>query len=319
MLRSSSLRRMTLPSSRLLDPATLAGIKDLRLVAKTVVEGFLSGLHVDPRPSAGAEFSQYRSYGPGDDPRRVDWRVYARSDRFFVREAETERDVTIRIVIDASASMAQGGGPGAAIGTGVKPGALSAFDYARFAAAALAYLVTHQGDALALHAVTAGGVVDVDDRRREHALKRSLDLLEDLEPAGEWPALDTLLPHVARRRGRQLVLLLSDLWERGDEIRKAVLALRALRHEVLVLHVLSRSDLAFPYEGDALFEDRESGEVLVGNADRLRAGYLARLETWLEDWKRTLLEAGVAYQLLPADEPLDQALRSFLQRRRLLP
>ena len=208
-----------------------------------------------------------------------------------------------------SASMAHGGGPGA----------LSAFDYARFAAAALAYLVTLQGDALALHAVTAGGVLDVDDRRREHALTRGLDLLESLEPAGEWPSLDALLPHVARRRGRQLVLLLSDLWERGDEIRKAVLALRAMRHEVLVLHVLSRSDLAFPFAGDAVFEDRETGAVLVGNADRLRAGYLERLDAWLEDWKRALLEGGVAYQLLPADEPLDQALRSFLQRRRLLP
>lgn len=300
---------MTLPASRLLDPSTLAGIKDLRLVAKTVVEGFLSGLHVDPRPSAGAEFSQYRSYGPGDDPRRVDWRVYARSDRFFVREAETERDVTIRIVVDASASMAHGDAPQA----------LSAFDYARFAAAALAYLVTLQGDALALHAVTGGGVVDVDDRRREHSLTRALDLLEGLSPAGDWPSFDELLPHVARRRGRQLVLILSDLWERGDEIRKAVVALRALRHEVLVLHVLSRSDLEFPHQGDALFEDRETGAVIVGNGDRLRAGYLARLETWLDDWKRALLEHGIAYQLLPTDEPLDQALRSFLQRRRLLP
>ncbi len=305
---------MTLPASRLLDPSTLAGIKDLRLVAKTVVEGFLSGLHVDPRPSAGAEFSQYRSYGPGDDPRRVDWRVYARSDRFFVREAETERDVTIRILVDASASMASGvgaAGPGGA--------SLSAFEYARFAAAALAYLITLQGDALALHAVSGGAVLDVDDRRREHALTRALDLLESLEPLGAWPSVDEVLPHLARRRGRQLVLVLSDLWERDDELRRTVLTLRALRHEVLVLHVMARADLEFPYAGDAVFEDRETGEAIAGNAERLRAGYLERLDVWLEDWRRVLLEHGVAYQRIATDEPLDQALRSFLQRRRLLP
>ena len=260
---------MTLPSSRLLNPATLAGIKDLRLVAKTVVEGFLSGLHVDPRPSAGAEFSQYRSYGPGDDPRRVDWRVYARSDRFFVREAETERDVTIRIVLDASASMGHGGVAGSA---------LSAFDYARFASAALAYLVTTQGDALALHAVTGGAVLDVDDRRREHSLTRALQLLENLTPAGAWPSIDDILPHVARRRGRQLVLVLSDLWEQTDELRRTVLTLRALRHEVLVLHVMSRADLEFPYDGDAVFEDRETGATVAGNGGGLRAGYLERLD-----------------------------------------
>ena len=307
---------MTLPASRLLDPSTLAGIKDLRLVAKTVVEGFLSGLHVDPRPSAGAEFSQYRSYGPGDDPRRVDWRVYARSDRFFVREAETERDVTIRILVDASASMASGASTGDAESGAA---ALSAFEYARFAAAALAYLITLQGDALALHAVAGGTVLDVDDRRREHALTRALDLLESLEPSGTWPTVDEVLPHLARRRGRQLVLVLSDLWDRDDELRRTVLTLRALRHEVLVLHVMARADLEFPFSGDAVFEDRETGEVIAGNAERLRAGYLERLDVWLEDWRRVLLEHGVAYQRIATDEPLDQALRSFLQRRRLLP
>ena len=118
---------MTLPASRFLEPATLSGIGDLRLVARTVVEGFLSGLHSDPRPAAGVEFSQYRTYEPGDDLRRVDWRAYARSDRFFVRESQVERAVQVRFLLDATASMGHQDGP------------LTKFDYARLLVASLAY------------------------------------------------------------------------------------------------------------------------------------------------------------------------------------
>ena len=149
---------MSLPASRLLEPATLAGIKDLRLIARTLVEGYLTGLHLDPRPAAGVEFSQYRSYEPGDDLRRVDWRAYARSDRFLVRESEVERDVNVRFLLDASASMAHRDGP------------LTKFDYARMLVASLAYLVDRQGDRITFHAARDGDTIDLPPSRRHRAL-----------------------------------------------------------------------------------------------------------------------------------------------------
>lgn len=295
-----------LGSSRLLDPSTLSGIRDLQLLARTVVEGFLSGLHLDRRPGVGAEFSQYRSYQPGDDPRRVDWRVFARSDRYYVRESEVERDVAVRFLLDASASMAHA------------DGSRTRFDYARFLVAALAYLVDRQGDRLAFNAAHAGSTVDLEERVRQRSLLRLLHLLERIEPAGRWPAWRLLGGRVARERGHELVVVVSDLHDEGGEILEALAHLKTLGREVLVLHLMTRDELEFPHSGDLLFEDMETGRTVRANADALRASYLARLEEDLAAWRRRLLDLGVAYELVPTDRPLDQALRSFLIRRRQL-
>jgi uncharacterized protein (DUF58 family) len=298
---------MTLPASRFLPPATLAGIQDLRLVARTVVEGYLSGLHADPRPSIGAEFHQYRAYEPGDDPRRVDWRAYARSDRFVVREAEAERDVTVRFLLDATASMAHGRPP------------LTKFDYARLLVAALAYLVDRQGDRLAFVALRDGAAAGMPPSRRGRALHHLLHLLERLQPSGRWPSWEALAGGMARARARELLVVVSDLHDVAGEVRAALAAMRALGHEVLVLHLLGRDEIDFPYEGDLIFEDLETGEAVAGDAAAMRAEYRRRLEREIEAWRLRLLPAGAAHELLPTDEPLDRALRSFLLRRLALP
>ena len=298
---------MTLPASRFLEPATLIGIQDLRLVARAVVEGFLSGLHADPRPAAGVEFNQYRTYEPGDDLRRVDWRAYARSDRFFVRESQVERDVTVRFVLDASASMAH------------RDGDLTKFDYARLLVACLAYLVDHQGDRIAFHAIQDRRSLDLPPERRNRTLLQLLDLLERLEPSGAWPSWRSLGEPMLRPRGRQLVVVVSDLYERDKEIREALEMLEALGHELLVFHLMGRNELEFTFVGDLLFEDLETGETVRGTAESMRRAYLDRLGRNLESWRRRLLEAGISYELLPLDRPLEGALRRFLLRRGRLP
>ena len=163
---------MALASSPLLPPATLHSIHDLRLVASTVVEGFLAGEHRDVRPGPGVEFQQYRSYQPGDDPRRLDWKLYARSGRFYTREAEVERDVTLRLVVDASGSMAY-----------AEEG-ISKLDLARYLAAALAFLADRQGDRVALHLLTDGLVLETPASLRGSALPRILHQLEQVGAAG---------------------------------------------------------------------------------------------------------------------------------------
>lgn len=291
------------PGHRFLDPDTLAAIGDLRLLARTVVEGFLAGEHPSPRPGPGVEFSQYRSYQPGDDPRRVDWTLFARTDRFYVRESEIEQDVTVRLVLDASASMAH------------RDGAASKFEYARRLAAALAYLVHRQGDRLALHLVQSGDGVEPLHLPPGRGLGRVLLPLERVEAAGRWPRGEELALQLANRRERELVVLISDLHQGGDEIVRAAELLRVSGHEVLVLELLGRNELEFDFAGDLELEDLETGETVRGHAATLRPGYLARLSEDLAARRWRLTGAGIGYELLRLDEPLDRALRRFLVGR----
>jgi uncharacterized protein (DUF58 family) len=297
----------TLPQSRLLEPSTLAAIKDLRLVARVIVEGFLAGEHLDRRPGAGIEFSQYRSYMPGDDLRHVDWRVYGRSDRFFVRESEVERDITVRLVLDATASM------------GHADGAMTKLEYGRLLLAAVAYLADHQGDRVSFHAVRDGGSVDLPAQRGRRSLPRVLHALSTVEASGVWPSWEVLGHHLTTAREREVVVLVSDLYDAEARLRQALRTLQALGHEVLVLHLMGRNELEFAYEGDLAFEDLESGATVRGNADVMRGAYIERMRHELEEWRAELLGLGVAYELMPIDLPVDQALRRFLLGRRRLP
>ena len=297
---------MALPRSTLLDPLLLARVKDLRLVARTLVDGAVTGLHRQPRAGVGVELAQFRSYQPGDDPRRLDWRALARSDRLYVRESPVERDVTVRLVLDASASMGHGEPP------------LDKLRYARMLVAAIAFLALRQGDGVAFHAVGSPGV-DLPPLRRRRALERLLVALEGLAPAGRWPAWSELAPRLARPRRRELVVMVSDLWEESGEISSALAGLRALRHEVVLLHLLAGDELGFAWQGDLELEDLETGRRVSGNADELRPGYLAGLQEHLQRWERRCAELGVAYHRLPLDRPLELALRDVLARRRRLP
>lgn len=281
---------------------------DLRLVAQQVVAGFLAGQHRDARPGEGADFSQYRAYEPGDDPRRVDWRVYARSDRFYVREAEVERDVVVRFLLDASASMDHA------------DGGLSKLAYGGLLIACLAHLAERQGDRIAFHAVTdAPTAVDLPAAGVRRGLPRLVGVLETLTAAGTWPRWETLWPRLAARRGRELTVVVSDLHDREGGIDTTLAALRARGHEVLLLHLMGRDELDFTYQGDLLFEDLESGETVRANAAELRSAYLARLARHLETWRERLLELGVDAHRITLDTPPARTLRSFLLRRRRLP
>ncbi len=296
---------MPLPASPLLDPIVLARVKDLRLVARTLVDGAVTGLHRQPRAGIGVELEQFRAYQPGDDPRRIDWRAHARSDRLFVRESPVERDVTVRLVVDTTASMAHG------------EGELSKLHYARMLAAALAFLALRQGDAVALHLVGAASV-DLPPLRRRRALERLLFHLQAMAAGGRWPGWRQLGPRLLRPRRREVVVVISDLWESEGEIAAALAGLRALRHEVVLLHLIGRDELDFAWNGDLLFEDLESGAVVAGNGASLRAAYLPRLAAWLSQWERRAAELGVTYVRVPLDRPLELALCDVLARRRRL-
>jgi len=290
-------------SYRFIDPKVLAALGDLTLAARTVVDGFMYGIHHSRIPGAGLEFSQYRSYQPGDDLRRVDWKLFARSDRYFLRDAESDTSVTVRLILDASASMAH------------EEGALSKFDYARLAAAALAVLAQRQGDAVALTALNDADLQLLPPGRGQRHLHRLLHHLERLEPTGTWPAWERMEGAFTTGAPRGLAVVITDLHERTEEIRTVAAKLVALRHEVLVLHIIGRAELEFAYQGTVSFEELETGRRVEVDTAAARAPYLAALERELRDLEHALQELPADYVRLPLDEPLDVALRRYLTGR----
>ena len=297
---------MAAPAIRLLTPAALAALNDLELIARTVVEGYLSGRHLLPQAGAGIEFAQYRSYDPGDDLRRIDWKVFARADRFYVRQSEVERDVTVRFLLDATGSMAH------------RDGDISKLDYARMLVAALAYLADRQGDRLALHLVTGDACVDVLPRGRR-PLMQLLHALAQVEAAGRWPDFANLEGHLVTGRARELMVVVSDLYDDQAGMETTLRNLRALGHEIMVLQLAARNELEFDFSGDVVFRDLETGEEIAGNAAAMRSSWDAALAAEHEKWKQELLRLRVAHALVPMDQPFELALREFLLHRRDLP
>lgn len=288
---------------RFLDPEALAALKDLKLVARTVVDGFMLGMHTSHRSGAGLEFSQFRSYQPGDDLRRVDWKLYGRSDRFFIRESEAETSLAVRLVLDASASMALGA-----------PGRTT-FDYGRFLAASLALLAHRQGDAVGLHALADGTLRAIQPGRQHQHFHRLLHELERLEPAGAWPPWPMIEGTLATDATRGIVVILSDLHERHEEVRRAAERLAAARHDVLVLHLVNRPEVEFPWRGSVVFEEAETGRRVELDAGAARPAYLAGRAADQQAVRRELEDRRIGYEQIITDEPLDRALRRFLRAR----
>lgn len=290
--------------SRFLDPKTLAALGDLTLAARTVVDGFMYGVHPSRMPGAGLEFSQYRSYQPGDDVRRVDWKLFARSDRYFLRDADTDTSVAVRLVLDASESMAE------------ESDGLSKLAYGRMLVAALALLAHRQGDAVGLYPVS-GPPGPLEPPRRQHQhLDRLLYTLERVSPAGAWPPWGQLERLFTSGGQRGLVVIVSDLYEREREITTAAAKLAVLRHEVLVLHLVGRTELEFPYHGVITLEELETGRRVEVDAGAVRASYLEAQQRDLTALRRTLEEHGVSYARFRIDQPLDIALRQYLTTRK---
>ena len=304
--------------STVLDPQLLAAARGLALAAQRLAAGVLPGLHASRQAGLAREFSQYRAYQPGDDPRHVDWKLFARSDRYFVRESEIETAITVRLLLDATASMQHVDTTGPSVGR-------RKFDAARTLAATLALVAQSQGDLVGLHAVRDGGVVSAAPGQHRQPFERIVRTLERLEPAGRWPAdaraLDAALtagPRVSAGAGesREIIVVLSDLHEHGEEIRAALAPLRARRHELLLLHLVGRDEVDFPFHGPVRFEDWETGAAVETDADTARAAWIEGQERRVREWRAAWAGGGrFDYARFRLDEPLDRALRAYLLRR----
>lgn len=278
----------------------VARISDLELVARILVEGLVSGLHRSPFHGYSAEFSQYRHYRPGDDLKYVDWKLVARTDRVYTKQFRETTNMASALVLDTSASMA------------FPDGATSKFRYAVVAAAALAHLVSKQGDGVGL---VARETFLAPRPGRQH-LRGLLAALSSLRPGGEWRPAETIRLAAERLGRRGLLLVFSDFYDDEEETFAELRRAARLGHEIVLLQVMSREEIEFSYRGASEFVDLETGQVKPVDAARARRDYTDAVTAFLEAWRRRAGSEGFQYSLLVTDTPHDRALRQFLFSRK---
>jgi uncharacterized protein (DUF58 family) len=284
-----------------LDPALLAGISDLSLLARTVVDGFLHGLHRSVRTGTSVDFAEHRPYQPGDDLRRIDWRVYGRTDRFYLKTYEADTNADVLFVLDSSGSM------------DFTSGGLTKFDYARYLTAALAWLAQRQGDRVGLVTVR-DEMVDVVPPSTRH-LNLLLHTVAASVAKGEGK-LPRVLEKVTQLRGRSgMVVLLSDCYEDPLAFSRAVGGLRTRGHDVMVFHLADAAERDLPYDAPGTFEDAETGMRLPLKPEEVRERYRTMVDEHRRALASGLAGAGVDYQPIATEAPLDGALRAYLDRR----
>lgn len=288
---------------RFLDPAVIARIGRLDLRAKQVVEGYISGMHKSPFFGQSVEFVQHREYVPGDDIRHLDWKVWSKTDRFYVKQFEAETNLRATLVVDTSESMAYGRGP------------MTKYDYACTAAACLAYLITKQQDSAGLFTYGFDVRQVVPPRSSQlhvEAVARALDASRPREQTD----VHKVLRKVAESTGsRGVVVLFSDLLTDRGPLFKGLEMLRHKRHDVVVFHVMDDDELTFPFGGTTKFEGLEEQPHLVCDPKALRDGYLEVLEEYLTEVRRGCTRMGVDYTLVRTSDYLDAVLSRFLFRR----
>jgi uncharacterized protein (DUF58 family) len=302
---TGALRR----SADLLKPQELAALGGLELVARHVVEGFIAGLHRSPHRGFSVEFAEHRMYQPGDDLRYIDWRMFGRSDRYYIKQFEEETNLRAYLLLDASASMAW------TSAEGFLPTKLW---YARQLAACIALLLVRQGDAVGMMAFDAAlraHVAPRGGRRHWHELLRHL---EPLTAVGGTDAGTALRDLAGRLRRRGLVILISDLLVDVESTRLALRFLRHRGHEVLVMHLLDPGERELPAVADARFVDPETNEELPVRAADVRREYRAAVQQAVTEWRAELAGHGSEYVLIGTDEPMALALRAYLHKRERL-
>jgi uncharacterized protein (DUF58 family) len=292
-----------LPAAGLINPQALMSIRNLEWRARVVVEGFWNGLHRSPYHGFSVEFTEYRQYSPGDDPRYLDWRVYARSDRYFIKKYEDETNLRAHLLVDLSRSMDFGT-------RGYKKS-----QYAATLAATLGYFLHLQGDAI--------GLLTFDEEIREflparHRAGHLRQLMLALERpvAGRSTNLEAPLERItALIRKRGLVALVSDFLAPLDRLERNLVALTASGHEMNVFHVMDPVELNLGLEQAALFQDVESSRTLYVDPSAARGAYVKKLEAHCAALRAMCQKLGISYQLVPTDQPLEIALFEFLQGR----
>ncbi len=298
------------PTLRFIDPEVLSRISGMELRARTVVEGFLSGLHRSPYRGFSIEFAEYRQYAPGDDPRHIDWKVFGRTDRYYVKEYEDETNLACSILLDLSGSMS------GSRGKGLPEARVSKFDYARYLMASLAYFIFQQRDAVGFTAFDERVRLEIPAKFRPGHLYNLLVELEGLQPgAGRAMNLEILHQAAESMRRKGMVIFISDFFCDLEPLFNAFEHLRFRGHDVLVFQIVEEREVNFDFTRLTRFEGLEGEGIRLGLPQDVRAQYLKNLNAHLEALRSSCGVNRIDYALLKTSQPLDFALHAYLAAR----
>jgi uncharacterized protein (DUF58 family) len=288
---------------RFLDSRVLAKLGGIPLVSRKPMLGQVSGRHTSPHRGSSVEFAEYRKYVPGDDLRRLDWRAYGRSDRYFVKEFEADTNLRCILVVDSSGSM-----DFSSVG-------ITKLDYALKLASSLAYILIEQGDAVGLACVAEKIVQQIPAKRNPAHLSLLLDTMEGVHPQGETNLIEILHELAETTRQRALILIFSDLFQDPSELKSCFEHLRFRKHDVAAFHMLDPEELAFPFQRPTRFLDLEGGTAVFAEPTEIADRYHNALNAYLAAIKEVVLQTGVDYRQVSIDEPYDECLSRFLVDR----
>lgn len=292
---------------RFLDPRIVGELASLDLIARLVVEGFLTGLHKSPYHGFSVEFAEHRQYMPGDPIRHVDWKVYAKSDRFYLKMYEEETNLRALMLVDTSASMGY-----------ASEGVVSKLRYGSVLAAALSYLMIHQQDSVGLLTYADRTLKFIPPRATKTHLQVVHGELSRLTPAATTDTRGSLKDLADRIHRRGLIILISDLMDDADGIMTALKHFRHRRHEVIVFHVLDPHEVDFPFHDVEGFIDLETRREVLTQPWEIAKDYRAKFEAWRAGYARACRENLIDYVPLDTRVPFDRALLAYLEKRRRL-
>jgi uncharacterized protein (DUF58 family) len=287
-----------------LEPETVAKLQNIELIARLVVEGFITGLHRSPYHGFSVEFAEYRQYREGDETRHIDWKVFGRTDKYYVKQFEEETNLRSMIALDSSASMKF-----------ASPGNVSKFEYGSYLAAALSYLMINQRDSvgLSLYDTEIKTYLPPSSRRTYiHEILRAIDNCTPANETGTAKALDLLAERI-RRRG--LVVVISDFFDDPKSVMSALQHFRHKKHEVLAFQILDPRELDFKFGKGAIFKDMESGEEMTTQPYQIQKAYSNTVKEFTDNIKRQCAMQQIDYYLISTDEPFDKAMREFFSKR----
>lgn len=293
-----------IPGARFVDPKVLTRIKDLELLARAVVDGFINGLHRAPFFGASIDFAEHRGYVAGDDIRRVDWKLYARTDRYFVKQYEADTNANFSVLLDTSRSM------------GFSSHGVSKLEYGKFLAACLAYLSHRQRDRVGMVMFDEDVVSHIPPSAKHfNVMLHALDRAKAEKPGRLLGMLGKLAEHFKRR---SIVALISDLYENPEDLLEALKPYSYLGNDLVVFHVLDPAEVDFPYRDASRFQDLESGEVVPVVPEVFAEQYRKMIRAHIESIRTRCSESRIDYVLLDTSKPLDEALFSYLGNRERL-
>lgn len=287
----------------LFKPEIINTVNGLELIARIIVEGYMSGSNRSQSIGIGQEFSQYRGYEPGDDLRLLDWKMYARSERYFVKLSEIETNITIKFILDASHSMSY------------TENGISKLQYAKVMIAALGYLARKQSDAIGLYGVNDRHLEVVQPRFESQQFMRFVNALVNQKSEGNWGRkTEPLIDHT----GKEMIVFVTDLYDQENDITSFISRLKTSRNEVIVFHILGEAERNLSFEGAFTFEDLETHSRVKVDTQVKQKEYKHLMNQWIADTRSILLEKNINYTLVSLNGPVENTLRDFLKTRKAL-